>query len=62
MFVPMKPAARTAEEQTQWDALFRELVLDCVRREGFRKALACLHLAREIADAALAERRESQRK
>lgn len=53
------PTKRTAEEQREWDVLFRELAIDCVRRQGFRKALACLHLARDIADQALVERRKS---
>lgn len=50
---------RTETEQSEWDALFHALVLDCVRREGFRKAMGCIHLCREIADTAIEERRKS---
>jgi hypothetical protein len=56
----MPTEARTEAEQNEWDALFRALVLDCVRREGFEKAPGCLHLARDVADAAIEERRKSQ--
>lgn len=52
-------AKRTANEQAAWDAIFTDLVHECVRQQGFRDAMGCLHLAREIADAALAERRSS---
>lgn len=55
----MPSTPRNAAEQAQWDALFQALVVDCVRRLGFSKAMGCLHLAREIADQALAARRDS---
>lgn len=48
------------DERQLWDALFRDLVLECVRREGFDKAPGCLHLARDVADAAIVERRNSK--
>lgn len=50
---------RSEAEQTRWDELYHGLILECVRREGLKKALACVSLARDVADAAMAQRRES---
>lgn len=50
---------RIPDEQTRWDDLLHALVIECVRREGLKKALACVSLARDVADAAIAQRRES---
>lgn len=44
--MPTEP--RTPAEQSEWDALYHALIVDCVRREGYRKAMGCIHLCREI--------------
>lgn len=50
---------RTPTEQRIWDETFVDLVVECVRAHDFERALGCLHLAREVADEALIERRNS---
>lgn len=56
----MPSTRRTAAEQREWDRLFRDFLVECVRREGIKRAMGCLSLAQDFADQALAKRRKSQ--
>ena len=57
----MTKPTRTAAEQKFWDAAFAEAWEQCLRERGLQGAIGYAHLAREAADAALAERRLSQK-
>lgn len=52
---------RKATEQKFWDAAFAAAWDRCLSEFGLKGAIKCAHLAAEAADAALAERRASQR-
>jgi hypothetical protein len=55
----MDTEARTPAEQSFWDAIFASQFPICMKTQKRRGAQYCAHLAREQADAALAERRLS---
>lgn len=59
MSSPMATKHPGEVEQEKWDDLLHALIVECVRREGLKKALACVSLARDVADAARTQRRES---
>lgn len=52
---------RTAAEQKFWDAAFTAAWDRCLQENGLEGAIGCAHLAAEAANAALAERRTSQK-
>lgn len=55
----MPNGRRTPAEQRFWDAAFADAWEQCLREHGLKGSIGCAHLAREAADAALAERRAS---
>jgi hypothetical protein len=52
---------RNAGEQKFWDEVFQLAYPDCLKTLSERGVQYCAHLAREAADAALEERRSSQK-
>lgn len=54
--------ARTDAEQLFWDERFAQAWDQCLKENGLFGAAGCAHLARDAADAALTERRNSQAK
>lgn len=50
---------RTDAEQTFWDERFAQAWEQCLKENGLLGAAGCAHLARDAADAALTERRNS---
>jgi hypothetical protein len=50
---------RTADEQIFWDERFREAWQHCLKELGLKGAMGCVSIARDAADSALAQRRES---
>jgi hypothetical protein len=52
---------RTPDEQAFWDGIFRDQLPVCMKQQKRRGSIYCAHMAREQADNALAERRDSQK-
>jgi hypothetical protein len=52
---------RTAAEQKFWDAAFLAAWADCVKQHEIKGSMYCSSLARDAADAALIQRRNSAR-
>jgi hypothetical protein len=57
----MDTEARTPDEQAFWDHIYQSQFPVCMKQQKRRGAQYCAHLAREQADAALVERRDSQK-
>lgn len=51
---------RTADQQSFWDERFAQAWDQCLKEHGLSGAIGCAHLCRDAADAALAERVNSQ--
>jgi hypothetical protein len=60
--LPMSASKHTTDEQRFWDAAFLLAYPECLKVITEKGAEYCAHLAREQADAALAERRRAQGK
>jgi hypothetical protein len=58
--LPMPATTHTAAEQRFWDAAFLLAYPECLKALTEKGAEYCAHLAREQADAAIAERRRAQ--